>query len=201
MSQLIFSVVCSPFRKRASNMPSAADPPGRSGRSRFRPAAGRFGKSPSSWRRNIRCRIMRHLIFSIVGSPPESPSVNPPGAGTIGSETEYQVGHNVPPDILIGMPASLLLLACSPRPGVARQHERFPENDSPWLHSRVNLPNAQSNDCARSPTNDGNGNATGRDLAAGSLNAPLRPWWLPYTKLFPPYHSPAQRRFGISTGT
>ena len=39
-------------------------------------------KSPSSWRRNIRCRIMRHLIFSIVGSTPESPSVNPPGAGT-----------------------------------------------------------------------------------------------------------------------
>ena len=77
---------------------------------------------------------MRHLIFSIVGSPPESPSVNPPGAGTIGFETEYQVGHNAPPDILIGMPASLLLLACSPRPGVARQHERFPENDSPWLH-------------------------------------------------------------------
>lgn len=29
MSQLIFSVVCSPFRKRASNMPSAADPSGR----------------------------------------------------------------------------------------------------------------------------------------------------------------------------
>lgn len=77
---------------------------------------------------------MRHLIFSIVGSPPESPSVNPPGAGTIGFETEYQVGHNAPPDILIGIPASLLLLACSPRPGVARQHERFPENDSPWLH-------------------------------------------------------------------
>lgn len=77
---------------------------------------------------------MRHLIFSIVGSPPESPSANPPGAGTIGFETEYQVGHNAPPDILIGMPASLLLLACSPRPGVARQHERFPENDSPWLH-------------------------------------------------------------------
>ena len=24
--------------------------------------------------------------------------------------------------------------------------------------SRVNLPNAQSNDCGRSPTNDGNGN-------------------------------------------
>ena len=47
---------------------------------------------------------------------------------------EYQVGHYAPPDILIGMPASLLLLACSPRPGVARQHERFPENDSPWLH-------------------------------------------------------------------
>lgn len=45
MSQLIFSVVCSPFRKRASNMPSAADLPGRSGRSRFRPAAGRFGKA------------------------------------------------------------------------------------------------------------------------------------------------------------
>ena len=59
---------------------------------------------------------MRHLIFSIVGSPPESPSANPPGAGTIGFETEYQVGHNAPPDILIGMPASLLLLACSPRP-------------------------------------------------------------------------------------
>lgn len=64
--------------------------------------------------------------------------------------------------------------------------------------SRVNMPNAQSNDCARSPTNDGNGNATGRDLAAGSLNAPPRLWQLPYTKLSPPYHSPAQRRFGIS---
>ena len=63
----------------------------------LRPAVS--GKSPSSWRRNIRCRIMRHLIFSIVGSPPESPSVNPPGAGTIGFETEYQVQHNVAPDI------------------------------------------------------------------------------------------------------
>ena len=49
-------------------------------------------------------------------------------------ETKYQVPHNAAPDILIGVPASLLLLACSPRPGVARQHERFPENDSPWLH-------------------------------------------------------------------
>lgn len=84
--------------------------------------------------RNIRCEETSQLIFSIVGSPPESPSVNPPGAGTIGFETEYQVGHNVPPDILIGMPASLLLLACSPRPCAAWQHERFPENDSPWLH-------------------------------------------------------------------
>lgn len=84
--------------------------------------------------RNIRCEETSHLIFSIAGSPPESPSANPPGAGTIGFETEYQVSHNVTPDILIGMPASLLLLACSPRPGVARQHERFPENDSPWLH-------------------------------------------------------------------
>ena len=84
--------------------------------------------------RNISCEETSQLIFSIAGSPPESPSANPPGAGTIGFETEYQVGHNAPPDILIGMPASLLLLACSPRPGVARQHERFPENDSPWLH-------------------------------------------------------------------
>ena len=66
--------------------------------------------------RNISCEETSHLIFSIVGSPPESPSVNPPGAGTIGFETEYQVGHNVPPDILIGMPASLLLRACYPRP-------------------------------------------------------------------------------------
>lgn len=32
--------------------------------------------------------------------------------------------------------------------------------------SRVNLPNAQSNDCGRSSTNDGNGNATGRDLSS-----------------------------------
>lgn len=45
MLQLIFSVVCPSFRKHASNTPSAADPPGRSGRSRFRPAAGRFGKA------------------------------------------------------------------------------------------------------------------------------------------------------------
>ena len=48
--------------------------------------------------------------------------------------------------------------------------------------SRVNLPNAQSNDCGRSSTNDGNGNATGRDLSSGSLNAPPRLWQLPYTK-------------------
>ena len=40
--------------------------------------------------------------------------------------------------------------------------------------SRVNLPNAQSNDCGRSPTNDGNGNAASCDLSSGSLNAPPR---------------------------
>ena len=155
-------------------------------------------KSPTSWRRNIRCRIMRHLIFSIVGSTPESPSVNPPGAGTIGFETEYQVQHNVAPDILLE--CRLLFYSWHVLHGQA-----LPGSMSGSLKtilrgstSRVNMPNAQSNDCARSPTNDGNGNATGRDLAAGSLNAPLRPWWLPYTKLFPPYHSPAQRRFGIS---
>lgn len=66
--------------------------------------------------RNIRCEETSHLIFSIAGSPPESPSANPPGAGTIGFETEYQVGHYVPPDIFIGVPASLLLRACYPRP-------------------------------------------------------------------------------------
>lgn len=63
-----------------------------------------------------RCEETSHLIFSIAGSPPESPSANPPGAGTIGFETEYQVGHYVPPDIFIGVPASLLLRACYPRP-------------------------------------------------------------------------------------
>jgi len=51
--------------------------------------------------------------------------------------------------------------------------------------SRVNLPNAQSNDCGRSPTNDGNGNAASCDLSSGSLNAPPRLWQLPYTKLSP----------------
>ena len=65
---------------------------------------------------NIRREETSHLIFSIAGSPPESPSANPPGAGTIGFETEYQVGHYVPPDIFIGVPASLLLRACYPRP-------------------------------------------------------------------------------------
>lgn len=48
--------------------------------------------------------------------------------------------------------------------------------------SRVNLPNAQSNDCGRSPTNDGNGNAASCDLSSGSLNAPPRLWQLSYTK-------------------
>ena len=66
--------------------------------------------------RNISCEETSQLIFSIAGSPPESPSANPPGAGTIGFETEYQVGHYVPPDIFIGVPASLLLRACYPRP-------------------------------------------------------------------------------------
>ena len=65
---------------------------------------------------NIRREETSHLIFSIAGSPPESPSANPPGAGTIGFETEYQVGHYVPPDIFIGVSASLLLRACYPRP-------------------------------------------------------------------------------------
>lgn len=51
--------------------------------------------------------------------------------------------------------------------------------------SRVNLPNAQSNDCGRSSTNDGNGNAASCDLSSGSLNAPPRLWQLPYTKLSP----------------
>lgn len=51
--------------------------------------------------------------------------------------------------------------------------------------SRVNMPNAQSNDCGRSPTNDGNGNAASCDLSSGSLNAPPRLRQLPYTKLSP----------------
>ena len=161
MLQLIFSVVCPSFRKHASNTPSAADPPGRSGRSRFRPAAGRFGKA---------------FIM----------------------ETKYQVPHNAAPDIL--SECRLLFYSWHVLHGRA-----LPGSMSGSLKtilrgstSRVNMPNAQSNDCARSPTNDGNGNATGRDLAAGSLNAPPRLWQLPYTKLSPPYHSPAQRRFGIS---
>lgn len=38
--------------------------------------------------------------------------------------------------------------------------------------SRVNLPNAQSNDCGRSPTNDGNGNATGPRPGCGITERP-----------------------------
>lgn len=162
MPHLIFSVVCSPFRKHASNTPSAADPPGRSGRSRFRPAAGRSGKKPF---------IM---------------------------ETKYQVPHNAAPDILLE--CRLLFYSWHVLHGQA-----LPGSMSGSLKtilrgstSRVNLPNAQSNDCGRSPTNDGNGNAASCDLSSGSLNAPPRLWQLPYTKLSPPYHSPAQRRFGIS---
>ena len=105
-------------------------------------------KSPSSWRRNIRCRIMRHLIFSIVGSTPESPSVNPPGAGTIGFETEYQVQHNVAPDILLE--CRLLFYSWHVLHGQA-----LPGSMSGSLKtilrgstSRVNMPNTQSNDCA-----------------------------------------------------
>lgn len=113
-------------------------------------------------------------------------------------ETKYQVPHNAAPDIL--SECRLLFYSWHVLHGQA-----LPGSMSGSLKtilrgstSRVNMPNAQSNDCARSPTNDGNGNATGRDLAAGSLNAPPRLWQLPYTKLSPPYHSPAQRRFGIS---